>query len=575
MEKSKNVINYDKYKGYIDGIPKDGYRDLVEHFEELIGKICEDENKIEIDCGIGFVQEIFKIKKSYSKFISSIYLSNYFKDGIKKLILQEKPGYIIASAHRILENGNLFDCSTDDELYDIFSLVRSNYVNGSSDYGKIEEIFELIFHRFLPYRTKMPEELAKLLNGYKYRDVIRIISDDGLKEVLSLIREKYKKMIADSQSIDNIVNSIKDVLLAGAPDDEYVNRVKNYDYTTQDYLHLDFDTLAYIFSLIKDIYQNNSKQKENIDKIIESIIVLLSDKKDDCDMKDAFYSLKEKNIDDLTIDDVYHIALQLKIIYERRISRQEYVEFLTTSIRELLPIESACSDYPEILSILNSDKQINDMSEEEIKTIYSVVADIIINANREGKNISSIANNIGDYLFRLNGPGVTSFIINNADRQSLANCILNISGINIDINSYMLGYGVDLEKLNSNNLYIIFEQLLKLNRDYAIEFVNMVMNMKVLDVIAFINTFNKFVANEFRIDESMIARNDSYKDIYSRNNDKTHMLLSTMFNLPNKQTSLDITSDIKRDFLLQVMSIMNRYDPEFVKKYYGLNGNTK
>lgn len=103
----------------------------------------------------------------------------------------------------------------------------------------------------------------------------------------------------------------------------------------------------------------------------------------------------------------------------------------------------------------------------------------------------------------------------------------------------------------------------------------MVMNMKVLDVIAFINTFNKFVANEFRIDESMIARNDSYEDIYSRNNDKTHMLLSTMFNLPNKKTSLDITSDIKRDFLLQVMSIMNRFDPEFVKKYYGLNSDAK
>ena len=572
-----NIISYNEYMRFIQGICYNYSNLIEEEHKKLIGKVCEDEEGKVIDCGIGFIQKVFNesFKIPFVDFLNSSHLSDYFKNGIKQLILQERPGYIIANTHRILEKGNMIDSTTDAELYDIFALIRKNYMNGSSNKARMERLFDEVFNEFVSLSTEKSELLKGLTNSYNYGEIVSNVSDDELKEILSFIRNAYQKMISQSRSVDSIIALMKSVLLEGAPNEEVVKEF-NFQLNSYNCVYQDFETTKKFFEVLREIYKNNSEQRERIDGIVKYIIDLFSEKEYDADIKEALDILKRENvIENLTDDELKEIQLQLRCIALDTEKGKGCIRCATEIIKELLPIELACNDNPSILCILNSNRQINDMSEEEIKTIYSVIAGIIISAKNNGRNINSIAKSFVDYLFRLNGSGVASFIVNNIDRRLLANYILNVSGINIDVNSYMLGYGVDLRKLNQDNLFTIFLQLFSWNKDYAIEFANMVMSMKVLDVTAFINTFNSFVVNEFRIDEAMIATDEDYADIYSRTEDITPVLLSEMFDFPTKQDSFDLTDDIKRAFLFRIKLIMEKSSPDFVKKYYESNGEQK
>ena len=599
MVKAKN-ISYSSYMECIDRISTLDASGLIAQHKDLIGKVCVDGNNNEIDCGIGFVQEIFNrsSRMSFREFIYSKYLSDYFKNGIKKLILQEKPGYIVANAHRINENDNIINGLDSAELYDIFSLIREYFINESlnrrrmmdiyvkknynvehlgsieSAYlGRISTIFSYIFIDVLKLCREKPDFLEKLMKKYESTDeIIRVASDDELKEILSFLQVSYQKMISQYESVNSIINSIRNVMLASAPNGEDIGEgLDNYTFIWQD-----FDTIKGYFLILKSIYHSNSAQRKNIDDIVKSIISLFLENKDSRNVRDMLNILaKENGIENLTDGELNSITHELATILYHGIKAKSGVDSATRIIKEVLPVELVCSDNTNILSILNSDKSINSMSEEEIKTIYTMVAEIIINAKKDNRSINSIASNIMDFLFRLDGTGVASFIMTNTDRQFLANYILSISGTSIDVNSYMLGYGVDLKKLNQNNLLAIFNKLLNLNKDYAIEFANMVMNIDILDVTAFINRFNVFICNEFRDAGLMITNSDAYEDVFSRNKNGVPVLLSEMFNFPTKQDSLDVTKKIKEGFLLAIRPIMEYYDPDFIRKYYESEGDRK
>lgn len=235
------------------------------------------------------------------------------------------------------------------------------------------------------------------------------------------------------------------------------------------------------------------KYKENYYKRIDS----LTEK----ELIDAVEYLKGKRTSD-EYDEVEDCAVDLvsrlltmdwgrSIVIEytkehRNFFKSEYLSnYFKESIKEML----SDSISEELMNILNSDKNINDMTEEEIKAIRAEIDEYYkINKKSEKPNISS---RFMSYLYKLDGKGVISYIKNNIDSASLARHILLTSGLN-DRSSYYSGRGVNYSDLSDKHLAEIYRKLLVLDYNYASNYVGLVNRMRTLGATEFIDSFIGF-----------------------------------------------------------------------------------
>lgn len=284
---------------------------------------------------------------------------------------------------------------------------------------------------------------------------------------------------------------------------------------------------------------------------------------DELELKGALEELKGKQTEDdyEKIDDcgVYFISRFLTLDWGRSIvctynsSAVDFVnskylsDYFKDNMRELL--EDTMTD--EIEDILNSDKDINQMSGEEIKIIYDAVEEYYhINGRSPKSNISS---NFLAYIYKLNGDGVSSFLKKYIDGESLARRILLTSGVN-DSASYYSGRGVNYGDLNENNLVAMFEKLVRIDKKFALNFVKMVCGMKTLGASEFITSFIRLGRNKFEYSSKKItSKNISLDGVHGEARDAVAFIsvLSTM-NRRDDDYQIVGSESMKRSFISKI-----------------------
>lgn len=241
---------------------------------------------------------------------------------------------------------------------------------------------------------------------------------------------------------------------------------------------------------------------------------------------------------------------------EQSFLKSKYLsDYFKQKIKELLPKEKL-SDIA--IDALKSDKHISEMTEEELKDIFSSMN---IFYNEIGNNPIDIREIFLLYINELNGKGVISFVNNNINPDVLARLILRSSGLSPDANFYN-GRGVNRFELNANNLTLIFNNLLKYDVSYAIKFVIMVKSMETLGATEFINTFITFASNDFELFE-IENRNTS---LNSLSLDKIDALLFAIIHGPHNTESSDIQIQkielMKDEFLSNINEELKKLNSE-------------
>lgn len=220
----------------------------------------------------------------------------------------------------------------------------------------------------------------------------------------------------------------------------------------------------------------------------------------------------------------------------------------------------------EIENILNSDKDINQMEENEIK----ILKDAIFNYYNNNENIkSNVSKYFLSYLYKLDGNGVISFIKNNIDSEDIVRRILLTSGLS-DRASYYSGRGVMYCDLNENNLATIFFKLLRLDENYALNFIEMVCDMKTLGATEFINSFINLGINKFEYDTKNIEEsNVSIDDVYdlARNMVALGSLFSSFYK-KDDDYQISESSLMKVAFLKKIKNDLKKYDVKQIDKMY-------
>lgn len=265
------------------------------------------------------------------------------------------------------------------------------------------------------------------------------------------------------------------------------------------------------------------------------------------------------------------------IVYHYSKGAKEFInskylsDYFKTIIREFLSSEKI-SD--EVLNTINSDKLINDMSEEELSGIYSSIKNMNGKSNNE---IEYMADLLLSLLFKLNGKGVMSFIKNNLNNEDLASRILLTSGM-MNRGSFYSGRGVNLGDLNEENLIEIFIKLLKIDQNYASEFVEMVKQMKTLGATEFVNTFmnfanNGFKSNNLEIDDNNVSLDGLYDS--ARNIAALASIISMMSRGDDMNYQIKTSERIKQYFIMGIKPILIKINPEFTYDYNQHNINIK
>lgn len=261
--------------------------------------------------------------------------------------------------------------------------------------------------------------------------------------------------------------------------------------------------------------------------------------------------------------DLFERAEGKSIVYNYSSSESEFIKstylsnYFKDSIKQLLgnDIDNG------LANILNSDKDINDMDEEEIKIIKETLDRFY--SNPEYKPVSNVSASFMTYLYKLDGDGVTSYIKNNIPKDKIAWQIMFTSGLNPSAEHYS-GRGVKECDLNANNLEEIFNKLCVLDKDYALEFVEMVNSMKTLGATEFIESFYLFAINNFK----HFAGNITDSNIsFGNSNDKNRhaiavgIIMSSM-GASSMSTQIYLTEVIKQKFISQIRGKLRRIDPK-------------
>lgn len=250
------------------------------------------------------------------------------------------------------------------------------------------------------------------------------------------------------------------------------------------------------------------------------------------------------------------------IVYEYSKEAKKFInskylsDYFKASIREFLSDKDLSI---EVLNALNSDKLINEMSEEEITAIYMAIKPYLPRIK------NNAANSFMQLLYKLNGTGVISFIKNNISTTDLARHILVTSGVG-DRASYYSGRGVNYGDLNENNLVAIFNKLLNIDADYAMNFVEMVRKMKTLGATEFINSFMSFAACGFKVERTNIVdSNVSFDGAYGKARDALALasVLSVMGRSNDQSYQISASEQMKRAFMLRIRPVLLSINPNY------------
>ena len=308
-------------------------------------------------------------------------------------------------------------------------------------------------------------------------------------------------------------------------------------------------------------FEEYSNIKDNIDSMTSEEELIETHKKlIGRNMKSSYYEIKDCGVDFIRI--LLSLDWGRSIVYDYTDGAKSFIQskylsdYFKNSIKKLFPNAS--------IEDLNSDKLINDMSEEDIRSIYHMITEYLHNTDKRESNISY---HILNYLFKLNGNGVTSFIKNNMNNRDIANHILLTSGLS-DRASYYSGRGVG--DLDAYNLAAIFNKLLTLDKKYAIEFVKMVNKMKTLGATEFIITFKNFANNNFEANDLDIEEsNNSLEGLYDRSRDVVAFLsvYMTMERGNDIEYQISASDAIKELFLSLINDSLDTLYPEILYDY--------
>ena len=214
-------------------------------------------------------------------------------------------------------------------------------------------------------------------------------------------------------------------------------------------------------------------------------------------------------------------------------------------------------------NILNSDQDINEMEEEEIKLIKDSIDAFYFNSDCKG--VANIAILFMTYLYKLDGKGVTSYIKHNIPANDVAYKIMFDSGINPNA-KYYSGRGVTLSDLNSDILNEVFNQLFILDKEFALDFVRMVNDMKTLGATEFIEEFYLLTENKFK---QFNNSNASLRE-FNHGNQLIISFATTMSKMqsPDINEQIRLSNDIKKDFLKSIRKKLEEIDKnnEFITK---------
>ena len=243
-------------------------------------------------------------------------------------------------------------------------------------------------------------------------------------------------------------------------------------------------------------------------------------------------------------------------------------DYFKSSIKTLLEDE----ELDEVtLNALNGEKDINDMSEEEVKAIIDAINKYCQKEDR--KYLPNIAYYIDHYLYKLNGPGVMSYIKNNISGREIAEQIVFTSGIPSTRPEFFAGCGVRPWNFNSDNLTEMFLKLMTIDKQYAIAFAKMVLKVKILCETEFMESFYDLGAHDFEISKTKICDNS-----YSLNSVPQERLNSTALAYAflahaNGTTSksaeikesedMQTTESIKRTFIKEIKPLLDKIAPDF------------
>jgi len=235
---------------------------------------------------------------------------------------------------------------------------------------------------------------------------------------------------------------------------------------------------------------------------------------------------KENNyeISDCGISFIYDLLSQdygRSIVYNyshasKTFMKSKYLsDYLKHRIKKLLAEmdninNETCLYTEEIIKILNSSKTFNEMDENEIKAIYDKIKIYMSKNKYQNQIIDKKTGHCFIYLlYKLDSKGIISLLKdeNYITRYELATQILRTSGLN-DRASYYSGRGVNYGDLNDENLAAIFKKLLVIDLDYALNYVEMVKQMKTLGATEFINSFKNLAKNNFKVESSNLSRSN-------------------------------------------------------------------
>lgn len=311
--------------------------------------------------------------------------------------------------------------------------------------------------------------------------------------------------------------------------------INKYEYENLVAIACEENDVNTLIKLHKELIGKNVKPYEYLDEIVDGGVKLVFD---------LFERDEGRSI-------VYNYSFsELEFIHSTYLS-----SYFKDSIKKLLgdSIEEA------LANILNSDKDINDMDEEAIKVIKDTLDSFYSNPNY--KPVSNIAASFMKYLYKLDGNGVTSYIKNNIPKDKIAWQIMFTSGVNPSA-SYYSGRGVKECDLNADNLVSIFNKLCVLDKEYALEFVEMVNSMKTLGATEFIESFYNFAWNGFKhFDENIVDSNISFGN--SNNGNRHAIALGTIMSTihsSDRGTQIYMSESIRNDFMWKIREKLRSID---------------
>ena len=190
-------------------------------------------------------------------------------------------------------------------------------------------------------------------------------------------------------------------------------------------------------------------------------------------------------------------------------------------------------------SIEMPDKAFKDMDSDEIKKIRNDVRMYYcFHDEEEDDNLCTIYD---QYLMKLDGNGPKEYITKHFSKRGFASMILLSSGLCSE-GSYYYRQPVDRNNLNENHLILIHDKLAHFNKDYSEEFKKLVKGIPVLSAEYFIESFNNFVINECKYDDTIVAHPEENTDDYQ------YVPVYTNTEIATETYNRVMTNDMKEEF---------------------------